>query len=72
MKKPNICSKILVVFFITISLFLSGCKQKKLVEKVNVEIAENLEVIRLSLIFSDHIQSNITGGFTLKDYGYLF
>jgi len=72
MKKPNIYSKVLVVFIMSFSLFLSGCKQKKLVEKVNVEIAQNLEVIRLSLIFSEHIQSTITGGFTIKDYGYLF
>jgi hypothetical protein len=52
---------------------LSACKgNNALIEKVTFKPSENLEVVRVSLVFSSRIQSDLAGGFSLKDYGYLF
>ena len=51
----------------------SGCKgNNALIEKVTFKPSDNLEVVRVSLVFTSRIQSDLAGGFSLKDYGYLF
>lgn len=56
-----------------LSVGAAGCKRPpKLIEKVGFKFSDNLEVARISLVFTDKVQSDLSGGFTLKDYGYLF
>jgi hypothetical protein len=51
----------------------SACKSgPSLIQKVTFKPSDNLEVVRVSLVFSSSIQSDLAGGFSLKDYGYLF
>ncbi len=73
----TIGSKKLSVLFICLAIasasILSGCKYKSsIVEKATFQVSENLETVRVSLIFTSKVQSDLAGGFTLKDYGYLF
>jgi hypothetical protein len=58
------------VFFV---LFLSGCKQDmKFIDHVTFKPADNLETVRISLVFTDKIKSDLAGGYPVKDYGFLF
>lgn len=64
----------------SLMLLLSiGCSEGEksdLIEKVNVKFADNLETIRVSLIFSDRIKADFSGTFNVKtssiDFGNLF
>jgi hypothetical protein len=54
-------------------LAAAGCKKPgKIIEKATFKPSENLEVVRVSLVFGPKIQSDLAGGFAIKDYGYLF
>jgi hypothetical protein len=56
-----------------LSLAATGCKKEyKLIERVSFKPSSNLETIRVSLVFSKQVQSDLAGGFTIKDYGFLF
>jgi hypothetical protein len=59
---------------VCIALFAgSGCKGGvSLIDKVVFKPSENLEVVRISLVFTPAVQADFGGGFQLKDYGYLF
>lgn len=51
----------------------AGCQnQPRVIDKLTYRVSENLETIRVSLVFDRGIQSNLGSGFTLKDYGFLF
>lgn len=51
-----------------------ACKwtQTKLIEKVVFQPSQNLETVRVSLVFGEQVKSDLAGGFTIMDYGYLF
>ena len=53
---------------------LPACKyeQPKLIEKVVFQPSQNLETVRVSLVFGDQVKTDLAGGFTIMDYGYLF
>ncbi|MGK5087975.1 hypothetical protein WDW86_10485 [Bdellovibrionota bacterium FG-2] len=73
----TIGSKKLSVLFICLAVasaaVMSGCKYKSsIIQKATFQVSENLETVRVSLVFTDKIKSDLAGGFTLKDYGYLF
>lgn len=66
-------SRIAGVGLVAAALGLAGCKeQNKIIEKVTFKPSENLEVVRVSLVFTPRIQSDLAGGFAVKHYGYLF
>lgn len=55
------------------SAALTGCRgQSKLIEKVNVQVYENLEAVRVSLVFTNKVKSDLAFSFALKEYGYAF
>jgi hypothetical protein len=53
---------------------LSACKnqQPQLIEKVVFQPSQNLETVRVSLVFGDQVKTDLAGGFTIMDYGYFF
>ncbi len=66
-------SRIAGVGLVAVAVGLVGCKeQNKIIEKVTFKPSENLEVVRISLVFTPRIQSDLAGGFAIKHYGYLF
>ncbi len=55
-------------------MMVPACKwqQPKLIEKVTFQPSQNLETIRVSLVFGEQVKTDLAGGFTIMDYGYLF
>jgi hypothetical protein len=50
-----------------------GCNQEApLIERVDVKISENLQSLKVALVFSKRVQSPISGVVDLKKYGHLF
>lgn len=51
-----------------------GCKvkQSKIIDKVTFKPSQNLETARVSLVFGEQVKTDLAGGFTIMDYGYLF
>jgi hypothetical protein len=67
-------AKWITPWVVALSLFnITGCKKgSRLIEKVTFKPSQNLEVIRVSLVFGSKIKSDFAGSFSIKDYGYLF
>jgi hypothetical protein len=58
---------------VIVALVFTGCKANfQLIDHVSFLPSDNLEVVRVSLVFTNNIKSDLAGGFTLKDYGFLF
>jgi hypothetical protein len=51
---------------------LTGCENSTYFQKVVVKPADDLQSIRVSLVFTDALKSDWIGAFGLKDYGFLF
>jgi hypothetical protein len=55
------------------AVLTSGCPGKfKLIDHVTFTPSDNLESVKVSLVFTNRIQTNVSGAFTVGDYGYLF
>lgn len=64
---------LLAVSFVAILGAGSGCKNKnQVIQKATFAISENLETVRVSLLFTPRVTLDLAGEFTLKDYGSLF
>jgi hypothetical protein len=62
-----------VTLCISAALMAGGCKSKfKLVDHVLFQPSDNLESVKVTLVFTDRIQTSVSGAFTVGDYGYLF
>jgi hypothetical protein len=63
-----------VVVMVTISSVLSGCNGKdlKIIDHVSFKPSDNLETVRVSLVFQNNIQAELSGGLYIKDYGMVF
>ena len=60
-------------FIVGLATTATGCKKEyKLIDHVKVKAVENLETVQVSLVFSKQVQSDLAGGFMIKDYGFLF
>jgi len=58
---------------LSLALSASGCKQQpKIIDHVVFKPSENLEVVRVSLVFTNNVQTNVSGSFTIMNYGTLF
>src|SRR5437868_4784272 len=56
-----------------LTLLTTGCDDKyKIIDHVTFKPSENLEVIRVSIVFKNTIQTDLAGGLQLKNYGYVF
>lgn len=66
--------KSLAVFATIGALALSlGCESTpQLIDHISVRPTENLEIIRVSLVFTQNIRSQLAGAYALKDYGTIF
>jgi hypothetical protein len=59
--------------FVALVLSVPGCRQEsRIIERVTVTPADNLESVRVALVFSSRIQPELSAGFVVKQYGYLF
>lgn len=51
----------------------TGCrKENRLIDKVTFKLSDNLEVVRVALVFMPRVQSNLQAQFAIKDYGLVF
>lgn len=72
-KKQTALRWVTFAFFFGMAIALSSCgKKNRLIDKFTVEPSENLETVRISLIFAKSVKSSLTGGFAIKEYGYIF
>ena len=56
-----------------LTVLATGCfRPQQLIEKVNVQPSDDLQTIRVSLVFGQSIKSDFGGRFALKTYGELF
>lgn len=62
----------LAVGLLFIFASLTGCKKQELIDKVTFTPSENLEVIRVALVFKKDVNLNLSTTFILKEYGSLF
>lgn len=52
---------------------MSACRGKaSFIDHVAFQPSENLEVVRVSVVFGRNVRSDLAGGFAIKDYGFLF
>lgn len=74
MSIKRILSQVLVVTLsLSAALVASGCRGKlKLIDHVTFQPSDNLESVKVKLVFTDRIQTSLSGAFTVGDYGYLF
>jgi hypothetical protein len=62
-----------IVLSVTAALLAGGCRGKfKLIERVAFTPSQNLESVKVSLVFTPRIQTSISGAFAAGSYGYLF
>ncbi len=59
---------------IAVLVFSTGCKNGglKLIDSITFKPSDDLEVVRISLVFSRNVKSDLAGAFSIKDYGFLF
>jgi hypothetical protein len=63
----------LIALVAVTAISATACKGRTaLIDHVTFEPSANLETIKVSLVFSNNVQTDLAGGFALKDYGYLF
>lgn len=52
--------------------FLTGCGRNKLIDYVSVVVPDNLEAVRVGLVFKPTIKTELLAQVAIKNYGYLF
>lgn len=63
----------LVCLLVAVGSLATGCKQDlKVIDKVTFKPSDNLETIRVSLVFANRIKTDLQGAFQIKDYGSIF
>jgi hypothetical protein len=63
-----------LILAVTASVFVGGCRKGdfNLVDHIVFEPSNNLETVKVSLVFTQNITTNLAAGFLIKDYGLLF
>lgn len=62
-----------VVLSVFSAAIASGCNPTfNLIDHVSFQPSANLESVRVSLVFANTIETNLSGSFTIGDYGFLF
>lgn len=73
MKCRSVSSSVLIGLGLAASALFSGCKTDfKLIDHVAFLPSDNLETVKVSLVFTENVKSDLAGGFMIKEYGYLF
>jgi hypothetical protein len=66
-------AKVFTAAAVGLMLFSVGCKnENRLIDRVTFKPSDNLEVVRVSLVFTPNVKSDLAGALALKEYGYLF
>lgn len=72
-KCRSLSSLAIVLVSFAAAIVSGGCNNPpSLIDHVSFQPSDNLETVRVSLVFAKNIQSDFSGAFTVKDYGYLF
>ena len=55
------------------AMLMGGCNPViSFIDHISFAPSSNLETVRVSVVFSSNIKSDLAGGFVIKDYGFLF
>lgn len=65
-------SLVVLLAFTAVSGFTGCKKENRIIDKVTFELSENLEVVRVSLVFRPRIKSGLQAQFSLMNYGLIF
>ncbi len=66
-------NKSILTFLTCLLVLATGCNnENRIIDHVTFKPSDNLEVVRVSVVFTAKIQTDLAGGFPLKGYGYIF